>query len=48
VGEIDVSDVSSPQVAAGSDLGSYALTFDDASLSADGDARAALSTKAAP
>ena len=48
VGEIDVSDVSSPQVAGGSDLGSYALTFDDASLSSNGDARAALVDKGGP
>ena len=48
VGEIDVSDLSSPQGAAGSDLGSYALTFDDAALSADGDARAALVDKGGP
>jgi hypothetical protein len=48
VGEIDVSDLSSPQVAGGSDLGSYALTFDDAALSADGDARAALVDKGGP
>jgi hypothetical protein len=48
VGEIDVSDVSSPQIAGGSDLGSYALTFDDASLSANGDARAALLDKGGP
>jgi hypothetical protein len=48
VGEIDVSDVSSPQVAGGSDIGSYALTFDDASLSSNGDARAALVDKGGP
>lgn len=48
VGEIDVSDVSSPQVAGGADLGSYALTFDDASLSSNGDARAALVDKGGP
>ena len=48
VGEIDVSDLSSPQVAGGSGLGSYALTFDDASLSANGDARAALTDKGGP
>jgi len=48
VGEIDVSDVSSPQVAAGSDLGSYALTFDDATLSADGEARATLVDRGGP
>jgi hypothetical protein len=48
VGEIDVSDLSSPQVAGGSDLGSYALTFDDAALSVDGDARAALVDKGGP
>jgi hypothetical protein len=48
VGEIDVADVSSPQVAGGSDIGSYALTFDDASLSANGEARAALVDKGGP
>lgn len=48
VGEIDVSDMSSPQVAGGSDIGSYALTFDDASLSANGEARAALVDKGGP
>lgn len=48
VGEIDVADVSSPRVAGGADLGSYALTFDDAALSADGDARAALVDKGGP
>ena len=48
VGEIDVANVSSPQVAAGSDIGSYALTFDDASLSANGEARAALVDKGGP
>lgn len=48
VGEIDVSDLSSPQVAGGSDLGSYALTFDDAALSANGEARAALVDKGGP
>jgi Type II secretion system (T2SS), protein N len=48
VGEIDVANVSSPQVAAGSDIGNYALTFDDASLSASGDARAALVDKGGP
>jgi hypothetical protein len=48
VGEIDVSDVSSPRVADGSDLGSYALTFDDAALSVNGDARAALSDTGGP
>jgi hypothetical protein len=48
VGEIDISDVSSPQVAGGSDIGSYALTFDDASLSANGEARAALVDKGGP
>jgi hypothetical protein len=47
-GEIDVSDVSAPQVAGGSNLGSYALSFDDAALSADGDARAALVDKGGP
>ncbi len=47
-GEIDVADVSSPQVAGGSDIGSYALTFDDASLSANGEARAALVDKGGP
>ncbi len=48
VGEIDVSDVSSPQLAGGSDIGSYALTFDDASLPANGEARAALVDKGGP
>jgi Type II secretion system (T2SS), protein N len=48
VGEIDVSDVSSPQVAGGSDLGSYALTFDDAALTANAEARAALVDKGGP
>jgi hypothetical protein len=48
VGEIDVADVSSPQLAGGSDIGSYALTFDDASLSANGEARAALVDKGGP
>jgi hypothetical protein len=48
VGEIDVSDLSSPQVAAGSDLGGYALTFDDAALSADGEARATLVDRGGP
>jgi hypothetical protein len=48
VGEIDLADVSSPQIAAGSDIGNYALTFDDASLSASGDARAALVDKGGP
>ena len=48
VGEIDVADVSSPQVAGGSDIGSYALTFDAAALSANGDARAILVDKGGP
>jgi len=46
VGEIDVANLSSPQVAGGSDMGNYALTFDAASLS--GDARAALVDKGGP
>jgi len=48
VGEIDVANASSPQVAGGSDIGSYALTFDAASLSSSGDARAALVDKGGP
>lgn len=48
VGEIDVSEVSSPQVAGGSDLGSYSLTFDDAVLAANGDVRAVLVDKGGP
>jgi hypothetical protein len=48
VGEIDVADVSSPQVAGGADIGSYALSFDDASLSSNGEARAALVDKGGP
>jgi hypothetical protein len=48
VGEIDVADVSSPQVARGADIGSYALTFDDVAVTASGDARAALVDKGGP
>jgi hypothetical protein len=48
VGEIDVADVSSPRVAGGADIGSYALTFDDASLSSGDTARAALIDKGGP
>jgi hypothetical protein len=48
VGEIDVADLSSPQVAGGSDIGNYALTFDDAALSSSGDAHAALVDKGGP
>ena len=40
--------MSSPQVAGGADIGSYALTFDNASLSASGEARAALVDKGGP
>jgi len=47
-GEIDVSDLSSPQAAGGSSLGNYALTLDDASLSSNGDLRAALVDKGGP
>jgi hypothetical protein len=47
-GEIDVSDLSSPQIAGGSDIGNYALTFDDASLSPNGDTRAALVDRGGP
>ena len=48
VGEIDVADLGSPQVAGGSSLGNYALTFDAASLSANDEARAALVDKGGP
>jgi hypothetical protein len=48
VGEIDVANVSSPRVAGGSDLGSYGLTFDDASLAAAGEARAVLVDRGGP
>jgi hypothetical protein len=48
VGEIDVANASSPVVAGGADIGSYALTFDTASLSSSGDARAALVDKGGP
>jgi Type II secretion system (T2SS), protein N len=48
VGEIDLSDISSPQVAGGADVGSYALTFDNTSLSSSGEARAALLDKGGP
>jgi hypothetical protein len=42
VGEIDVANAASSQIAAGTDLGSYALKFDDPALGADGQATAAL------
>lgn len=48
VGEIDVSDVSSPQVAGGGNLGNYALTFDATELSANGDAAASLVDRGGP
>jgi hypothetical protein len=48
VGEIDVSNLSSPQVAHGSDLGSYVLTFSDGELSANDDAAAALADRGGP
>jgi Type II secretion system (T2SS), protein N len=48
VGEIDVADAASPQIAAGTDLGSYALKFDDPSLGADGQATAALTDTGGP
>jgi hypothetical protein len=41
-------DVSSPRLAGGSGIGSYALSFDNASLAANGDARAALVDKGGP
>jgi hypothetical protein len=48
VGEIDLADASSPQVAAGADLGSYALTFDDPVLNADDQASAELADTGGP
>lgn len=48
VGEIEGSDVSSQQVAHGTDLGSYALTFSDAALSASDDVNAALADRGGP
>jgi hypothetical protein len=48
VGEIDVANASSPQIAAGTDLGGYALKFNDPSLGADGQATAALSDTGGP
>ncbi|HTV95323.1 MAG TPA: type II secretion system protein N [Steroidobacteraceae bacterium] len=42
VGEVDVADASSPQIAAGADLGSYALSFADPSLPPDGEIAATL------
>jgi hypothetical protein len=47
-GEIDVANASSPQVAGGSDIGNYALTFDVASLSSSSEARADLVDKGGP
>ena len=48
VGEIDVADASSPQIAGGADLGSYALTFDVPALSSDKDASATLADTGGP
>jgi hypothetical protein len=48
VGEIDVADASSPQVAAGADLGSYALTFNDPALGSDEQASADLADTGGP
>lgn len=48
VGEVDASNVSSPQVAHGADLGSYALTFGDTAVSADGDVSSTLADRGGP
>jgi hypothetical protein len=48
VGEIDAANVSSPQVAAGNDLGGYALTFNDTAIGSDGQASAALADTGGP
>jgi hypothetical protein len=47
-GEIDVANASSPQIAGGADLGSYALTFNDPALSADSEAGAMLADTGGP
>jgi hypothetical protein len=48
VGEIDVANAASSQIAAGTDLGSYALKFDDPALGADDPATAALTDTGGP
>lgn len=48
IGEIDLADASSPQVAAGADLGSYALTFNDPALGSDDQATADLADTGGP
>jgi hypothetical protein len=48
IGEIDVANLNSARVAAGADLGSYALTFNNAALSPDGQANAALADTGGP
>jgi type II secretion system (T2SS) protein N len=48
VGEIDVANASSQQIAASADLGSYALKFDDPSLDPDGQASATLTDTGGP
>ena len=48
IGEISVSDVSSPQVANGAPLGGYSLKFANPALSADSDATATLADTGGP
>jgi hypothetical protein len=48
MGEIGVSDVSSPQVANGAELGGYSLKFANPALSADSDATATLADTGGP
>jgi hypothetical protein len=48
MGEISVSDVSSPQVANGAELGGYSLKFANPALSADSDATATLADTGGP
>jgi hypothetical protein len=48
MGEISVSDASSPQVAGGAELGGYSLKFANPALSADSDATATLADNGGP
>jgi hypothetical protein len=48
IGDIEVANLISARIAAGADLGGYALTFNDASLSADDQANATLADTGGP
>jgi hypothetical protein len=48
IGEIDVANLNSARLAAGADLGGYALTFDNATLTPDAQASAALADTGGP